>query len=110
MDCFVINKQRALKFLEQVNRATLPGVYDWFVGDGDVLHIFFHVNGAKYLYREAHGPRGFDAAILATLDPSLAVEGLLRIEEEAEPVLEDVSFDDVRALWGDDFEVKFRAH
>jgi hypothetical protein len=82
-------------------------VYDWFVGEGDVLHVFFHVNGVRYLYREAAASDGsFSSDVAFYLGSDSVVEGLLRVEDELEPSLEEVSSADVASLWGDSFEVK----
>jgi hypothetical protein len=99
MDCFIIGKNRALRFLEQINRSVLPGVYDWFVGDGDVLHVFFHVNGVRYLYREDISTGEMDAVIKMSLSTSNEIKGLLSVVEDPEPVYEEVTPEEIKRIW-----------
>lgn len=91
MDYLVITKQRLLKHLQQINNGIAPGVYDWFVGEGNILHVLLAINGVNYIYREQFETvDDLDSLIRISLSKDNEVLGFLRVEEEEEPVPENI--------------------
>lgn len=80
MEYLQLGKPRLLIFLRQIQNATLPGVYDWYVDDKDVLNILLNVNGVNYIYREYAS--SVDEVVKTFLTQSTMVLGYYEKEEE----------------------------
>lgn len=75
-----LGKNRLLLFLKHINNATMPGVYDWYVDEKDVLNILLNVNGVNYIYREYAS--SVDEVVKTYLTSTTMVLGYYEQEEE----------------------------
>jgi hypothetical protein len=80
-DYFLISKERAKKFIHQVNNGTLPGVYNWFVDEDNFLNLLFAVNNVDYVYRQLV-VEGVDDDLWLMINKDNVVLGLYKFEKE----------------------------
>lgn len=91
----MISYQRLIKNLRDINNGKMPGIYDWFIDEKDVLNILLNVSGVNYIY--LIDAMKVNELLKINLSTDNQILGFYEYEEEDEYEPEELKMGDLSA-------------